>query len=83
MVVYPNPTKEHCNILINNHQFFNKKIIIQISDTKGKIIRNESIVVDYLNYNLKLDLSNLSPGQYIISIIAENIIQSYKIIIVD
>ncbi len=70
--IYPNPFQNQLTISLDNNQY--SEIII--SDITGKVILNQ-ISSDKI---IQLDMSNLSAGQYIVTVKNENLITTRKIV---
>ncbi len=62
--VYPNPSKGTLFVQLNN--VLSPKLIIQVTDIAGKLLKQETI--ENHSQLIKLDISNLSSGNYIIAI---------------
>lgn len=75
--VYPNPIKDNL-ININAGSYFENETPIEIYDLKGQLVFSKSYKTS--ENQLKLDVTSLPKGVYILKIVAEEEIFNYKII---
>lgn len=71
--VLPNPATEYVNLVVDDYT----NLTYKVSDLKGNIIANEKLQ----NNETRINLSYLSSGTFIVSVIKQNQeLKSYKII---
>lgn len=75
--IYPNPTKGETTLRISG---ITGNVEMTISDINGKIVTREDFTCD-TSYTKHLNLKNLTPGTYFISIKSETSSATRKIII--
>jgi hypothetical protein len=64
VVLYPNPSKSHINILLPDHADIDLAVVIY--SIQGVIIENN--VLEKGEKEMNLDISKLQPGQYFMKI---------------
>jgi hypothetical protein len=64
--VYPNPSADFINVIIN--ETANYPVEVGIYDVVGKKIEEEKIPDDISNNSIKLDISSFDPGIYFLRI---------------
>jgi hypothetical protein len=69
--VYPNPVKNIANLNITTTNV-NTKLYISVFDLNGKLVKREELVTTGNNTILRLDMSNLSNGNYVISLVFDD-----------
>ncbi|MGV7105667.1 T9SS type A sorting domain-containing protein [Flavobacterium sp. U410] len=76
LAVFPNPTSE--NITLNIKDYDNEKLVYQLFDMQGKLLRSEPIA----NQQTQINMSSLPVATYIINVVSQENrkIQSFKII---
>tara|TARA_R110002126_G_scaffold291172_1_gene450691 strand:+ start:23767 stop:27027 length:3261 start_codon:yes stop_codon:yes gene_type:complete len=75
--VYPNPIKNN-TISINSFEFSENEIPVEIYNLKGQLLFSKSY--NSATNQLKIDVSNMPNGIYILKIISKEEIFNYKII---
>ncbi len=75
--VYPNPTGNEVNLVMNAPKSTMAKIILRASD--GRIISTKTVPINEANSKEIVDFSNLDNGMYVISIEVDGQINSHKI----
>jgi carboxypeptidase T len=70
LVLYPNPVADKLGIKISNTK--TETIGITITDTYGRVIKEEKALVNAGNNEIKLNVSNLAAQAYMIKIINQN-----------
>ncbi len=68
--IYPNPASDHLNIALKAE--FKTSVEIAIYNTTGQLVRKFSKVNANNTNELRLDISDLTPGVYMIRILDEN-----------
>jgi hypothetical protein len=68
--VYPNPASDHLNIALKAE--FKTSVEIAIYNTTGQLVRKFSKVNANNTNELRLDISDLTPGVYMLRILDEN-----------
>ncbi len=76
--VYPNPTNSCVNIDFENN--INKDFKLKLFNTQGILVKS---IEHRSSEKIKLDISDLSSGNYILQIIADNKIYTVKKILVE
>lgn len=76
-VVYPNPIKNN-TININSFEFYEKETLVEIYDLTGKLLLSRTYNV--ITSQLKVDVSSIPNGIYILKVMFEEEILNYKII---
>lgn len=76
--IFPNPTNSKVLLAIDNHDFVENKIHLEIFNSLGKLIYKTSLSRNQ-EVN-ELDLSNQPKGIYLLKVCYENKSNSYKII---
>ncbi|MBC8047540.1 MAG: T9SS type A sorting domain-containing protein, partial [Fimbriimonadaceae bacterium] len=80
LAIYPNPAQNELNIQMFAGQ--NADATIQITDITGRVVAEKNSVVVHSGENsIKLDVSDLSNGMYMLNIFSETDKQSMKVII--
>jgi hypothetical protein len=64
--VYPNPASDHATLSLKNRQEGNCEITLK--NLQGMEINKESISKSAFEYNYTLNISNLSPGIYVVEV---------------
>ncbi len=77
LVIYPNPTVESVNVYITAP---NDEVNLSITDMSGKLISKQILTTDIEHV---LDLSNLVPGLYTISINTREQVISKKLVLIE
>jgi ELWxxDGT repeat protein len=72
--IYPNPVKEE--LMIDLHQNI-KSGIVEITDIHGVLVLRDQ---GKINQSLKIDVSGLQPGVYIVRVVSENGVSSVRMI---
>ena len=75
--VYPNPIKNN-TININSVDFYENETPVEIYDLRGQLLFSKSFLGT--SNQLKIDVSNIPSGIYILKIISKEKIFNYKII---
>ena len=65
-LLYPNPANETVNLKIQEPT--NEEIHVQISDISGKVVFRQTIAMNRQEYSPQLNLENLQPGIYMVTI---------------
>jgi hypothetical protein len=78
--VYPNPTRNEVNLVLNAPKATMAKIILRASD--GRVVSTKTVPVSEVNSKEIVDFSNLENGMYVISIEVDGQINSHKISVV-
>ena len=61
--VFPNPSQDRITVVYQSNVAFN---LVTLTDIHGKMLTRGSYKAEYLNGEIKIDLSNLAPGVYFI-----------------
>jgi Secretion system C-terminal sorting domain len=79
MILYPNPTRDHLNITLDQVGQYTEYIIHTING-----IRQKEGVLDAKNRNQRIDLPRLAPGMYLVTLLGSQVRpQTKTFIIVD
>jgi len=74
--IYPSPATDHFYLKLSDFDLTN--VPIQIFNMEGKMVYNTTIV----DPSQRIDVSNLSPGNYIVKVIHNNKIENAKLMII-
>lgn len=72
--IFPNPAQNHIFV---NAQGFNGSVKVQINDMAGNKVLD---ILQSGNENIKIDISNLLSGVYLINVMIGNSLQQFKLI---
>jgi PKD repeat protein len=72
MNVFPNPTNGEVNVSIPEGVTVN----VSIFDAQGKLVAEQMNVSN----NGKLNISNVTPGVYMVRLTAENAVQTFRVV---
>jgi PKD repeat protein len=72
MNVFPNPTNGEVNVSIPESVTVN----VSIFDAQGKLVAEQMNVTN----NGKLNISNVTPGVYMVRLTAENAVQTFRVV---
>ena len=72
MNVFPNPTNGEVNVTMPE----NLMVDVQIFDAQGKLVAEQMNVTN----NGKLNISNVTPGVYMVRLTAENAVQTFRVV---
>jgi hypothetical protein len=72
MNVFPNPTNGEVNITLPE----NVSVSVQVFDAQGKLVAEQANVSN----NDKLNISNVTPGVYMVRLSAENAVQTFRVV---
>jgi hypothetical protein len=72
MNVFPNPTNGEVNVSIPESVSVN----VSIFDAQGKLVVEQMNVTN----NGKLNISNVTPGVYMVRLTAENAVQTFRVV---
>jgi hypothetical protein len=72
MNVFPNPTNGEVNVSMPE----NMMVDVQIFDAQGKLVAEQMNVTN----NGKLNISNVTPGVYMVRLTAENAVQTFRVV---
>ena len=72
MNVFPNPTSGEVNVTMPE----NMSVDVQIFDAQGKLVAEQMNVTN----NGKLNISNVTPGVYMVRLTAENAVQTFRVV---
>jgi hypothetical protein len=72
MNVFPNPTNGEVNVSMPE----NMNADVQIFDAQGKLVAEQLNVTN----NGKLNISNVTPGVYMVRLTAENAVQTFRVV---
>jgi hypothetical protein len=72
MNVFPNPTSGEVNVTMPE----NMSVDVQIYDAQGKLVAEQMNVTN----NGKLNISNVTPGVYMVRLTAENAVQTFRVV---
>jgi hypothetical protein len=72
MNVFPNPTNGEVNVSLPE----NATVTVQIFDAQGKLVAEQANVSN----NDKLNISNVTPGVYMVRLSAENAVQTFRVV---
>ena len=75
--IYPNPSMDDLNLLIGGDSFYSK---IEIIDIFGNIVHSNKIKLDPVSRHIKLDISILPIGNYILKIYSNSGFETIKFI---
>lgn len=81
LTVFPNPLKDQVSLKINLNK--NADVTLQLMDITGKIKLSETSKQTAGEHELKLDVSGLSKGVYILSAISGTINRQQRIVITE
>jgi hypothetical protein len=70
--VFPNPTNGEVNVTMPE----NMNVDVQIFDAQGKLVSEQMNVTN----NGKLNISNVTPGVYMVRLTAENAVQTFRVV---
>ena len=70
--VFPNPTNGEVNVTMSE----NMMVDVQIFDAQGKLVAEQMNVTN----NGKLNISNVTPGVYMVRLTAENAVQTFRVV---
>lgn len=76
--VFPNPFKDHLNIIINSKS--DRKIRLSLTSTAGKQVFNEDKVLTAGENQISINTYILSPGLYILNIHGASYMKAYPLI---
>jgi len=68
--IYPNPTSEFLTLRVTSEKETDLTIIV--SDIVGQILKEKKASIGQGNFENKIDVSNLSKGMYICTVISKN-----------
>ena len=77
--IYPNPTKGQFNLEIEGT--FNQNYGLDILDITGQVLFHDDITIDNTLYTKKFDLRNYPKGVYLLRLMNNGSMQTYKLII--
>ena len=77
--VLPNPNDGRFNVVFNNYE--NTKCSLNLLNSEGKIILDETISPDQKYFIERIDLSAFNSGLYLLKVITENKIITKKVIV--
>ncbi len=80
LVIAPNPASTNVTILIDAKENM-KNASISISDISGRVLNNQVLAIEKGNQQIPLDISNLTSGMYFISITADQVKITNKLIV--
>ena len=72
MNVFPNPTNGEVNVSMPE----NMMVDVQIFDAQGKLVAEQANVTN----NGKLNITNVTPGVYMVRLTAENAVQTFRVV---
>jgi hypothetical protein len=72
MNVFPNPTNGEVNVSLPE----NASVNVSIFDAQGKLVAEQMNVTN----NGKLNISNVTPGVYMVRLTAENAVQTFRVV---
>ena len=72
MNVFPNPTNGEVNVTMPE----NMMVDVQIFDAQGKLVAEQVNVTN----NGKLNISNVTPGVYMVRLTADNAVQTFRVV---
>lgn len=76
--IFPNPVMSELNLSgFSNHQHLGSLSII---DLHGKVVHQQSLLFSEGNHTYTVDLSQLSPGAYVIQIVQESQVSTQKFV---
>lgn len=71
--IFPNPANEY--IIIKFEALSIENVVLQMTDSQGKIVLSSSISISVGEVNERLDISHLSEGNYLFTLVKENGVQ--------
>jgi N-acetylneuraminic acid mutarotase len=74
--VYPNPARDHLTITINTSA--SDKISVKISDLPGRVVINKTMMKPPGRYSISVDLVNILPGFYNLTVFDGKNLRSFK-----
>jgi hypothetical protein len=77
--VYPNPTSGEVNIKLAAE--LTGEVTLIVMDVAGVVLESRKIPVHFKNRLIRIDLSNKSPGLYLVKLVSGPYIQTEKIIL--
>ncbi|MCE3228263.1 MAG: BNR/Asp-box repeat protein [Bacteroidetes bacterium] len=78
-VIYPNPASRHATVLIDMKN--EAAVDIEVYSTIGQLMKSSKTNTQIGENNIRIDLSNLSTGIYLVSIKAGNAVSTKKLIV--
>ena len=78
--IYPNPADAYTIIQSNQFALGADRIEIYIMDVRGNVVFHELYKADLLKLGLRLPTRNLAGGLYLLKLVSNSNIQSFKII---
>ena len=72
--VYPNPTTEHVNLTLDNHDAVTS---IQICNIEGQIVRE---IKNQISLKMTVNLSDLSSGSYLLKIVTADSVEVHQLV---
>ena len=76
ILVYPNPAKDELNVAITNP--LSQKYTIKVYDAQGKLVITKKEEAGYGQHVCKLDISKLAKGGYVVMVVEDENISSYR-----
>ena len=77
--IYPNPTSDYLTVKGQNEQL--NASIVSLTDMSGKLVYLHKIELEITNNEFVMDISNLHPGIYIVSIKTNDLFLTKKLIV--
>ncbi|MBK7035347.1 MAG: T9SS type A sorting domain-containing protein [Chitinophagales bacterium] len=81
VMLYPNPSNGVFNLNVNGYA--DNQFELNVSNSMGQIVYTKSITVNNADYNEQINLMNVAPGMYQISLKNNDLNLNYSVVIVE
>ena len=81
VMLYPNPSNGVFNLNVNGYA--DNQFELNVSNSMGQIVYTKSITVNNADYNEQINLMNVAPGMYQISLKNNDLNLNYSIVIIE
>ncbi len=81
IMLYPNPSNGVFNLNVNGYA--DNQFELNVSNSMGQIVYTKSITIDNADYNEQINLMNVAPGIYQISLKNNDLNMNYSVVITE
>ena len=81
VLLYPNPNSGVFNLNVNGYS--DNQFELNVSNSMGQIVYTKSITIDNTDYNEQINLMNVAPGMYQISLKNNDLNLNYSVVITE